>query len=437
MEKENRIHWLDPLRGSACLLVVIAHIISVHTEYGIYASGCGKIGVWMFFILSSFLLTLPYSQGKKFDGHDVFSFYIKRVVRVMPCYIVILCVSYGIGYIQSGTAFVNHIFMIEGTGHFWTVPVEMKFYLIAPLVLLCITMIKNKNFQIGMISLLIIIFTIYFPYTSYIENSISLYWYLPVFLMGILTSILYVKYKDKFNDKYIFDIFVIMILLTVLLSMPYFRFLTLDIQPDRYLQNKYLFFGIAWSILILSIAHGRYIKRILEKSKILSWIGKISFPLYLIHYIVLLYANQYFENYKLMFVFVIVISIVLASVCYYLIEKPCISYMKRVLSKTINVKLKVFVIAGIILILLVSTSVYFGKQREEHNKWRNRLYVPTMIEKIDNQYFIVDCWNHRVLYNDSLDKDIENWNTLTDENYKGGHIIASDGELYSESSIII
>lgn len=384
MEKENRIHWLDPLRGSACLLVVIAHIISVHTEYGVYASGCGKIGVWMFFILSSFLLTLPYCLGKKFDVYEAFSFYIKRVARVMPCYIVILCISYGIGYIQSGTAFVNHILMIEGTGHFWTVPVEMKFYLIAPLVLLCITMIKNKNYQIGMISLLIIIFTIYFPYTSYVENSISLYWYLPVFLMGILTSILYVKNKDKFFDKYIFDVLIIVVLFAVLLSMPYLRYIVLDIQPDRYLQNKYLFFGIAWSFLILSIAHGCYIKRILEKSKLLSWIGKISFPLYLIHYIVLLYANQYIENYKLMFTFVIVISIVLASVCYYLIEKPCINYMKKVLSKTINVKLKDFVIVGIILILFVSTSVYFGKQREENNKWQSRLYVPTMIEKIEN-----------------------------------------------------
>lgn len=35
-----------------------------------------------------------------------------------------------------------------------------------------------------------------------------------------------------------------------------------------------------------------------------------------------------------------------------------------------------------------------------------------------------------MLYNDSLDEDIENWNTLINENYKGGHTIVSDGELY-------
>lgn len=53
-----------------------------------------------------------------------------------------------------------------------------------------------------------------------------------------------------------------------------------------------------------------------------------------------------------------------------------------------------------------------------------------MIQKIDDTYFIVDCWNHRVLYNTSIEKDLKKWQTLTDESYVGGHTIASDGELY-------
>lgn len=53
-----------------------------------------------------------------------------------------------------------------------------------------------------------------------------------------------------------------------------------------------------------------------------------------------------------------------------------------------------------------------------------------MIQKIDDTYFIVDCWQHRVLYNQSLDSDISKWNTLTDEEYIGGHTVASDGEVY-------
>ena len=52
-----------------------------------------------------------------------------------------------------------------------------------------------------------------------------------------------------------------------------------------------------------------------------------------------------------------------------------------------------------------------------------------MINKIGNEYFIVDCWHHRIIYNDNLNDEISKWKTLTDE-IIGGHSIASDGEVY-------
>ena len=66
---------------------------------------------------------------------------------------------------------------------------------------------------------------------------------------------------------------------------------------------------------------------------------------------------------------------------------------------------------------------------EGKEKYTDRLYVPTMIEKIDNTYFIVDCWNHRVIYSDSLKSDINNWKQLTDEEYIGGHTVCTDGKI--------
>lgn len=52
-----------------------------------------------------------------------------------------------------------------------------------------------------------------------------------------------------------------------------------------------------------------------------------------------------------------------------------------------------------------------------------------MINKTGNEYFIVDCWHHRIIYNDNLNDEIFKWKTLTDE-IIGGHSIASDGEVY-------
>jgi len=73
-------------------------------------------------------------------------------------------------------------------------------------------------------------------------------------------------------------------------------------------------------------------------------------------------------------------------------------------------------------------------QKEALNKneifeWKKTLYTPTVIEKIGEEYFIVDCWHHRVIYNDNLTDPIEKWNTLSD-NLGDPHSIASDGIVY-------
>lgn len=57
------------------------------------------------------------------------------------------------------------------------------------------------------------------------------------------------------------------------------------------------------------------------------------------------------------------------------------------------------------------------------------MYTPTMVQKIGEDYFIIDCWHHRILFSKNLEEPIYMWNTLTDD-IRGGHTIASDGELY-------
>lgn len=57
------------------------------------------------------------------------------------------------------------------------------------------------------------------------------------------------------------------------------------------------------------------------------------------------------------------------------------------------------------------------------------MYTPTMFQKIGTDYFIIDCWHHRILYSVDYGKDIAMWNVLTDD-IRGGHTIAGDGDLY-------
>lgn len=69
------------------------------------------------------------------------------------------------------------------------------------------------------------------------------------------------------------------------------------------------------------------------------------------------------------------------------------------------------------------------REKNERFEWKNTLYTPTTIEKIGHEYFIVDCWHHRVIYNDNLTDPIKDWNTMSD-NIGDPHSIASDGSVY-------
>lgn len=57
------------------------------------------------------------------------------------------------------------------------------------------------------------------------------------------------------------------------------------------------------------------------------------------------------------------------------------------------------------------------------------LSVPTYITKVEDTYFIVDCYHDQVIYHDNLEDPLTEWNVMTDEISKG-HTLASDGLVY-------
>lgn len=57
------------------------------------------------------------------------------------------------------------------------------------------------------------------------------------------------------------------------------------------------------------------------------------------------------------------------------------------------------------------------------------LSVPTQITKVDDTYFIVDCYHNQIIYHDNLTDPLTDWQVLTSEIDKG-HTLASDGLVY-------
>lgn len=59
----------------------------------------------------------------------------------------------------------------------------------------------------------------------------------------------------------------------------------------------------------------------------------------------------------------------------------------------------------------------------------NTLNVATYITKIDNTYFIVDCYHDQIIYHDNITDPLNQWSVLTDEVHYA-HTIASDGTMF-------
>ncbi|MNW48337.1 hypothetical protein D3C74_257000 [compost metagenome] len=55
--------------------------------------------------------------------------------------------------------------------------------------------------------------------------------------------------------------------------------------------------------------------------------------------------------------------------------------------------------------------------------------MPTQIIKLNGYFFVVDCFQHRVIYSNDLSKEIKDWNVI-DYEFAGPHSIASDGDIY-------
>lgn len=154
--KSSRIRGFDGLRALAFLLVFISHKAPspVSDRYG-------TAGVWIFFVLSGFLITrilagarAEIDAGRSNFHSSLSRFYVRRTARIFPVYYVFLAVVTvaGLwGLVEVGSAarqlsnwfYLSNIYIgLNGwetrLGHLWSLAVEEQFYLLfAPLVLAC------------------------------------------------------------------------------------------------------------------------------------------------------------------------------------------------------------------------------------------------------------------------------------------------------------
>ncbi|RKR85044.1 peptidoglycan/LPS O-acetylase OafA/YrhL [Mucilaginibacter gracilis] len=349
---QPRYKQLDSLRGLAALFVFIGHFWGIQfsmfifnavkaTPLGVLYNGTSA--VMFFFVLSGFVISLPFVNAQK--TLFLTAFYVKRIFRIYPAFIFAILVS----LLLKQFFFVPHgmIAFSEWIKSFWTwnwdadsiaqtlktllligpdfdsklidppvwsLVIEMKMSVILPFFII----ITSRNSAILNVGLLVIITWLTYQYDS---------WVFSVFYMGVVMA----KYKDYLLSKIstwpVIGV-IASLLLAVLLYNNNLELLPLDrhliSHPISVLSNYLIAVGSC--IIVIIVIAKQKLTRFFEH-RALTFLGDISYSFYLVHMPVLIAVSSIFSNrftYSLGYIFVITLalSVTLAHLMFVFIEKP-------------------------------------------------------------------------------------------------------------------
>jgi peptidoglycan/LPS O-acetylase OafA/YrhL len=241
-KQKSTIASLDGVRAIACLIVIVYHLTLVTTQdLPLWSSTqfpqlfsalaySGDTGVDLFFILSGFLLFMPYAKALLFDSQwpSMRKFYIKRALRILPAYYVTLVLMVIIFHPEAiqprnlWNLFTFFILVKDSTplafglinGPFWTLAVECQFYVILPILVLGIALIvrRKNDFPAQRLFLLaltlggLIVWGIFCRYVGiYVSMHPDRTFHLPRSLLHAAIFLVYGKPTSGFHGRFIED----------------------------------------------------------------------------------------------------------------------------------------------------------------------------------------------------------------------------------------
>jgi len=334
----QRYPSLDGLRGIAVLFVVFSHLsnegLNLHPVLNF--SGAGKYGVFLFFVLSAFLLSCQFFQlppDQLYDRNIWLRYAIRRILRIFPLYTLVL-----IGTALMNTVFhadffwkdvETHLILQGGKGIFWTIPVEFKYYILLPAVAFFMHRCLNDHVWLASVSIFIALIAIEWqlPASQSEMNGIALLPYLVIFLPGTLAALIHIRVQTiPIRNRRVTEFIALVSFAAILITVPqWWNALTGDnIEPSHF-HRSYFLYGLIWSVFILTHLNGTGFFRRFFSLKPLRMIGRVSFSIYLLHLPVILMMKKYVPLPIPLKIIVILSAIFLISLLSYTtIERPFI-----------------------------------------------------------------------------------------------------------------
>lgn len=365
-KKINYIKELNGLRGISVLLVFFYHL-----GFEIFKNG--YLGVDIFFLISGFVISTYILQNIELNKFNLKDFYIRRAKRILPIYFLVIIASfilfltilsfdkldYFYNTINYSLFFLSNYFFYFSTDYFsnlssqspllhtWSVSIEMQFYLIYPIFLLFLSKYFNLERLKYILLILILSFILFSAFLNFHQN-----FFLPIFRASelLIGSILFFLYRD-FKKKKLNHDFISFIILILLIFFFYF----IDKNSSYYLYEL-LFFLILISYFLCTLKYSFFVKK-LFCNNIISYLGKISYSVYLIHFIIIIFFDKQIINTQIKLT-VFFATIFLSIITYHFIENP----IRKSSDKHNNIFGVLIIIVFFIIILLnfflINKSIY-------------------------------------------------------------------------------
>jgi len=297
----HKIYYLESLRGIAALTVALFHFRSSSNSVLISNPFVqnGWVMVDFFFVLSGFVIAYNYLEKIK-TIKNLFNFQIRRFLRLYPLHLLTLLMMVGLECLQyikefmlndigkeaaftnNGLiAFTNNFFLTHAffedkltfNNPSWSISTEFFTYFLFGLLIL---IIKNIRLLL-LISLIIILSSSYFIFEDLnVTNKLSIFRCVHSFFLGFLAFYIFNLKIVHINNLTVYFIFILTISAVCFLKLI----------PSVLLPS--IFFIL---ITTLVCSKDNIIKKILNY-KILIFLGKVSYGIYMIHYFIWVTIEQ-------------------------------------------------------------------------------------------------------------------------------------------------
>lgn len=359
---------LTGMRGFAAILVFLFHYEALHPGIRLdlavpvvgrilqFPLGFGYAGVDIFFVLSGFLLTLPFARSSlnREPGPDLYRYFRRRFLRVFPAYytqlfLILLAGGWFVAWApQTLPSMAAHLLMFFNIGPhpfkpmvgvWWTLPVEMGFYLLLPLLTPFLRPARWIPILLAGIAVSIAyrIWTaahfgalgsgLVFLAASQLPGSLS------EFLLGASAALITQWLAREGATRPAPWVLDMLFILGLLVPAIWLWQVVLGAGAEYWSGHwgmivAPLALGLPLSAAVLGLYWGSRIGTFLLANRFMYFLGLVSYSLYLWHFVVMqqiqmLAGSSYASlSHRVTFPLSAIAVIAVASISYYLVERP-------------------------------------------------------------------------------------------------------------------